>query len=299
MVPQLPQFAGSRVTSTQAELQLVMHAVPQLPDAQRPRSNVPVAVQLVQVDPQALAKSGGTHSPLQKLAPAAQVKPQLVPLQFGVEPAGPVGHAVHELPQLFTSVFDRHWLPHLWKPVLQVKSHAPPTQAGTALVTAGHERHEAPHWVVLVSATHAPPQLWNPVLQAHPQVKPSQVRTEFAGPVGHGLQLVPQAATLVLSEQTEPQRCEPPLHTKSQATPLQVEVPLNGALQGVHEVAPHELTLRFDTHAPAQPCEPVLQLKPHEKPSQVAVALAGGTQAEHELPHELMELFETHTLPQR
>ena len=113
VVPQLPQFAGSRVTSTQAALQLVMHAVPQLPDAQMPRSNVPVGAQLAQVAPQALAKSGGTHSPLQKLAPAAQVKPQLVPLQFGVEPAGPVGHAVHELPQLFTSVFDRHWLPHL------------------------------------------------------------------------------------------------------------------------------------------------------------------------------------------
>lgn len=253
VVPQLPQFAGSRVTSTQAELQLVMHAVPQVAAAQVPRSNVPEPAQFAQVEPHALEKSGGTHSPLQKLAPAPQVKPQVVPLQFGVEPAGPVGHAVHELPQLFKSVFDRHWLPHLWKVALQVKSHAPPTQAGTALVTAEHERHDAPHWVVLVSATHAPAQLWNPVPQAHPHVRPSQVRTELAGPAGHGLQLVPQAATLVLSEQTEPQRCEPPLQTKSQATPLQVEVPLNGALQGVHEVAPHELTLRFDTQAPAQP----------------------------------------------
>ena len=160
---------------------------------------------------------------------------------------------MQSVPQLLTSVFDTHWLPHLWKPLLQVKSHAPPVQAGAALATAGHETQVAPHWVALVSATHAPAQLWKPAPQVQPQEKPSQVRTEFAGPAGHGLQLLPHAAMLVLSEQTEPQRCVPLLQTKSQATPLHVEVPLKGAVQGVHDVVPQEFRFRFDTHAPEQP----------------------------------------------
>ncbi len=72
MVPHPPQFAGSRVTSTQAALQLVMHAVPQLPVEQIGRSKLPVEVHAVQLLPQALAKSGGTHSPLHALKPPPQ-----------------------------------------------------------------------------------------------------------------------------------------------------------------------------------------------------------------------------------
>ena len=70
-------------------------------------------------------------------------------------------------------------------------------------------------------------------------MKPSQVRTELAGPLGHGLQLLPHALTLVLSEHAAPQRCVPELQVKSHAMPLQVAVPLNG---GAH-----------DAHAPLHP----------------------------------------------
>jgi hypothetical protein len=55
VTPQVPQFAGSRLTSTQAALQLVMHAVAQLPVAQMGRSNVPVEVHAVHALPHALA----------------------------------------------------------------------------------------------------------------------------------------------------------------------------------------------------------------------------------------------------
>ena len=55
VTPQVPQFAESRVTSTQAALQLVMQAVPHEPLEQTGRSSVPVAVHALQALPQALA----------------------------------------------------------------------------------------------------------------------------------------------------------------------------------------------------------------------------------------------------
>jgi hypothetical protein len=70
---QLPQWAGSRFTSTQAALHVVWHAVPHVPLEQVGLSKVPVAVHAVQLEPQALAKSAGTHSPLQAKKPTLQV----------------------------------------------------------------------------------------------------------------------------------------------------------------------------------------------------------------------------------
>lgn len=53
-VPHAPQFAGSRCTSTQAALQLVMHEVPQVPAEQSGRSKVPDAAHWVHEAPHAL-----------------------------------------------------------------------------------------------------------------------------------------------------------------------------------------------------------------------------------------------------
>ncbi|HEY0880349.1 MAG TPA: hypothetical protein VGD87_02405, partial [Archangium sp.] len=47
----------------------------------------------------------------QSRAPASQVRPQLVPSQVEV-PFGVAGQTVHELPQLFTLVFDTQARPH-------------------------------------------------------------------------------------------------------------------------------------------------------------------------------------------
>jgi len=54
VVPHAPQLAGSRCTSTQAALQLVMQAVPHEPAEQIGRSKLPVAVHWVQAAPHAL-----------------------------------------------------------------------------------------------------------------------------------------------------------------------------------------------------------------------------------------------------
>jgi hypothetical protein len=241
-----------------------------------------------------------THSPPQALKPPAQVKPQVVPLQVRVELAGPFAHAVQEEPQLLTSLSGRHCAPHAWKPALQLAPQVPLVHSGEPLLGAVHATQLAPHWVMLESATQVPLQLWKPTEHCQPQVVPSQVRTELAGPFGHGLQLrVPQELTLVSSEQAAPHLCVPVLQVKSQAMPLQVLLPLKGGAQAVQAVVPHEATERFDTHAPLQPCAPVLQLNPQANPSQVAVEFPGGMHAEQLVPHELVEVFETQAAPHR
>jgi hypothetical protein len=57
-----------------------------------------------------------------------QVKPQVPALHDGCEFAGPEAHAAQDVPQLDGEVLDRHALPQAWKPVLQVKPHAVPSQ---------------------------------------------------------------------------------------------------------------------------------------------------------------------------
>lgn len=49
-----------------------------------------------------------THCSLQRLKPAAQVKPQLPPVHDVVELAGPVAQGEHELPQLAMEVLLTH-----------------------------------------------------------------------------------------------------------------------------------------------------------------------------------------------
>ncbi|HEY0881245.1 MAG TPA: hypothetical protein VGD87_06935, partial [Archangium sp.] len=74
--------------------------------------------------PQLAIDEFDTHCPLHACVPELHVKPQLTPLQVAVELNGGV-HAVQDVPHEFVDVFDRHWLPQRWKPVLQTKSHAP------------------------------------------------------------------------------------------------------------------------------------------------------------------------------
>jgi hypothetical protein len=119
-----------------------------------------------------------------------QVRPQLTPLQV-VAPLPEVGHALHELPQLLTLVFDRHALPQRWKPALQVKSHALPEQLGVALAGVVH-------------AAHAPPQSRKPVLQARLHEVPSQLAVPFAAL--QAVQALPQLLTLVFDRHAFPQR---------------------------------------------------------------------------------------------
>jgi len=73
------------------------------------RSCAPPAVHAVQLAPHAFTKSSGRHSPLQATKPALQKKPQLVPSHDAIALAGTdAEHGVQLLPQVFTSVFERH-----------------------------------------------------------------------------------------------------------------------------------------------------------------------------------------------
>jgi hypothetical protein len=51
--------------------------------------------------------------------PVAHVIPHVVPSHVAVAPAG-VGHGVHEVPQLATSLFAAQVLPQRWVPVAQM-----------------------------------------------------------------------------------------------------------------------------------------------------------------------------------
>lgn len=97
------------------------------------------------------------HRVVQKWSGAEQVKLHWVPSQVAVPFAGAT-HAVHELPQLATEVFDTHCEPHLWKPATQVKSHVAPLQLGVAFAGAVHGVHDVPQLATSVFDEHCAPQ---------------------------------------------------------------------------------------------------------------------------------------------
>jgi hypothetical protein len=53
-------------------------------------------------------------------------------VQVRTELAGPFAHGVQLRPQVSTELSGTHWVPHRWKPGLQVKSHTPAAHEAVA-----------------------------------------------------------------------------------------------------------------------------------------------------------------------
>jgi len=152
----------------------------------------PHAVTLVfdlQVPPQLCMPAGqttphvtllATQTPLHSLKPVLQAKLQEPPLQVAEAFCG-TGHAVHEVPQPLTLVFDRHTPAQLCMP------------AGQVMVHVDDERMQTPL------------QSLKPVAQTPPQRPLVQVAAPLAG-AGQAVQETPQCAGELLETHTLPQR---------------------------------------------------------------------------------------------
>lgn len=68
--------------------------------------------------------------------------------------------------------------------------------------------------------------------------------------------------------------------------------------QAVHSV-PHAAAVLQARHAPPLARKPGSQWKPHRVPSQVGAAFAGAWHGVQALPQLAVEVFETHSFPQR
>jgi hypothetical protein len=86
------------------------------------------------------------------------------------------------VPQLSTSLSERHSPEHSWYPESQRMVHDPAEHpAEPLLLGAAHGAQLVPQELMLVSLTHEPEQLWKPVSQLMPQVPPEQVGEPLAG----------------------------------------------------------------------------------------------------------------------
>jgi hypothetical protein len=65
------------------------------------------------------------QAPAHSCWPVGQVVPQATPSQVAMPPVG-MAQAVQEVgPQFAASLLSTHLVPHLWKPALHIKVHAP------------------------------------------------------------------------------------------------------------------------------------------------------------------------------
>lgn len=86
------------------------------------------------------------------------MKSHETPLQV----AAPLGGGVHGVqalaPHEFTEVFATHWLPHLWKPWLQTKSHCWLAQMATEFAGGVQGVQLVPQVAVSLLLAHMSPQ---------------------------------------------------------------------------------------------------------------------------------------------
>jgi hypothetical protein len=131
--------------------------------------------------------------------------PQLVPSQVAVPVVG-VGHALHELPQVSTLVFDTHRPPQLWKPVVQAMPQLDPSHVAVPLAGTGQGEQSEPQLCTLLVAAQLVPQAWNPVAHWKPHCRPSHVAIAFVGGAQAAHEVVPQLATPELGTHAPPHR---------------------------------------------------------------------------------------------
>lgn len=91
--------------------------------------------------------------------PAAQVKPQLVPLQVAVPFAG-CGQGVQDEPHVAGSEFAAQAPPQRWNPFAQETPQRVPSQVAMPFAGTGQGVQALPQEFVLVSLTQALPQRW-------------------------------------------------------------------------------------------------------------------------------------------
>jgi hypothetical protein len=87
---------------------------------------------------------GSMQAPAHRRLLAGQVPPQANPSQVAVPPVGAV-HAVQEVPQVATLVFEAQLWPHACIPWLHVKPQTPPLQVAVPPDGAVHGPQRVPH----------------------------------------------------------------------------------------------------------------------------------------------------------
>jgi hypothetical protein len=134
-----------------------------------PQSSVPAAqveaTHVVPEQPYAVAPvvEQVAHVPPQSSVPVLQVNPQVVPSQVAA-PFGDGAQAVHELPQVATSLLETQPPEQTWNPDAHaVATHDVPEQANVVAFVVGQTAQALPQASMPASlATHVPPQRLNP-----------------------------------------------------------------------------------------------------------------------------------------
>lgn len=298
--PHAPQWAGSRWRSTQAALQVSIHAVPHVPLVHVARSNTLPAGQVVQPAPHAAATPSPTQLPVappQRVFPAAQVVLHEVPSHVGTEPGTPSAQRVHVAPQAFTSVALAHSPLHGLNPVAQVYAQALLVQTGAPPSGAVHVEHEGPHAVVDVAGAQTPLQRLKPVVQVTSHWPVTHAAAPFAVP-GQGTQLLPHVSGAVSETQAMPQRWKPVLQTKSHASSVvHVAVPFAGAGHAMHRL-PHDAGAVSRRHWSPQRWYPLSHSKSQSRLVHLGMEFMGKAQGPHRVPHEFTAVSSTQVEPQ-
>ena len=207
IVVQSPQRSGLLVVSTHDIPHSVGIAASQ-PLEQAPPVHTGVPPEQIRVhDPHVAGAVRSASQPLlatpsQSAKPAAQPKPQAVPLHVAKAFPGAT-HGAQLFPHEASESFDRHASPQRWNPTLQLKPQLVPSQLGAAFGGGTHAVHDAPQVADAESETQASPQRWNPALQVKPQLVPSHVLVAFAR-TGHALHDAPQLPVLTFGRQALP-----------------------------------------------------------------------------------------------
>jgi hypothetical protein len=171
------------------------------------------------------------------MKPGLQAIPQVVPLHVAVPLAG-TAHAVHELPQVATLLFDTHAPLHKCWPDAQIGTHALPIgmKPGLQAIPQVVPLHVAVPLAGTAHAVHEPPQVATSLFDTHAPL-------HTCCPAGH------------VRTQVDPIGAKPALQVMPQVVPLHVATPFAGTGHGVHEL-PQVATALFDTHVPLHTCCP-------------------------------------------
>lgn len=129
-----------------------------------------------------------THTPPDRVKPAAQVLPQAVPSQVATALAG-TGQTAQAVPHPRTEVLLAQEVPQAWYPALHTLPQAVPSQVASPLRGTGHGSQEVPQARIERLLRQAVEQRWKPVRQRQSQKdipgRVVQKDVPFGGGAGH------------------------------------------------------------------------------------------------------------------